>query len=176
MHQIVHFYISNLTKIHQSNILTTSITIFFSVLSMKYVAGSIKHVSYVSSRATQELNLLHCNMYCCSTPAKKKAFRALALPTIYYGILTTLRKTFSLWKCGVHWVCGSRYNCHVYMWSKSSNEGLFHSKEKESILYENWNMSVGRKCDNEAYQTCSKLKEMAIGACKQYVFLEFCPL
>jgi len=49
------------------------------------VSTATHPTSHVSSKATRTLNLLQCNMYCCNTPAKNKAFRALVLPVLDYA-------------------------------------------------------------------------------------------
>ena len=107
-----------------------------SVLSAKYLGVIIdaklswnKHFLYISSKATQTLNLLRPNMYFCDTPAKNKAFRALVLPVLVYASavwnphthkhISTLEKTQNR---GARWVCGSRYNCNSHTWSKSSSD------------------------------------------------------
>jgi len=112
--------------IHHSYFLNNNL--LQSVSSAKYLGVTVdaklcwsKHLSYVSSKATRILNLLHCNMYYCDAPAKKKAFRALVLPVLDYASavwnphthknISTLEK---IQNRGALWVCGSRYNCHSH--------------------------------------------------------------
>ena len=105
-----------------------------SVSSVKYCVVIVdaklswnKHVSYISSKATQTLNLLHSNMYFCDAPAKNKAFRAHVLPVLDYASTVwnshTHKNIFTLQKIqsyGARWMWGSRFNCHNHTWSKSS--------------------------------------------------------
>ena len=106
------------------------------VSSVKYLGVIVdpklswnKHVSHVSSKATRTLNLLRRNMYCCNTPAKRRAFRALVLPILDYASTVwnphTQKNILALETIqnrGARWVCGSRYNCHSHTWSKSSSD------------------------------------------------------
>jgi len=78
------------SQIHHSYYLNNHI--LQSVLSAKYLGVIVnaklswnKHISCITSKATQTLNLLRCNMYFCDAPAKNKAFRTLVLPVLDYA-------------------------------------------------------------------------------------------
>ena len=43
------------------------------------------HISYISSKVSKTLNLLHCHMFTCHASSKHKAFRAFVLPVLDYA-------------------------------------------------------------------------------------------
>ena len=85
------------------------------------------HVSYVSYKAKNILNLLHHHKYSCNISSKQKAFRSIVLPVLDYTSIVWnphTQKNISVLK-NIHnraacWVCGSRYNPCTNTWSKSS--------------------------------------------------------
>ena len=85
------------------------------------------HVSYVSYKATNILNLLHHHMYSCNISSKQKAFRSIVLPVLDYTSIVWnphTQKNISVLENiqnrAARWVCRSRFNPCTNTWSKSS--------------------------------------------------------
>ena len=79
------------------------------------------------------LNLLHRNLFACSSAAKNKAFHSLIIPILEYASQVwnpstqkNVTKLESVQLRAARWVAGSRFNRHTLKWSKSSLECRSH--------------------------------------------------
>ena len=89
---------------------------------MKYLAVILNtkltwndQCTYIVSKATRMLNLLHRNLFACSSAVKNKAFRSLVIPILEYASQVwnpstqkNVMKLESVQLCTAHWVAGSR--------------------------------------------------------------------
>ena len=127
---------------HPLNLPATLITINFnglllsSTASVKYLGVVVDaklswniHVSHVSAKATEVLNLLRRHLYTCRYRSKQRAFKALVIPILDYASAVwnphTQKNISALEKIqnrGAHWVCGSRFCTRTFKWSKSTQD------------------------------------------------------